>query len=32
MKAEYAALCEVSREIVYVKRILKYMGFEKYVA
>jgi len=32
MEAEYAALCEVSREIVYVKRILKHMSFEKYVA
>jgi len=26
MEAEYAALCEVSREIVYVKRILKHMA------
>jgi len=32
MEAEYAALCEVSREIIYVKRILKHIGFEKYVA
>jgi len=32
MEAEYAALYEVSREIVYVKRILKHMSFEKYVA
>jgi len=32
MEAEYAALGEVSRKIVYVKRILKHMGFEKYVA
>jgi len=31
IEAEYAALCKVSREIVYVKRILKHMGFEKYV-
>jgi len=31
MEAEYAVLCEVPREIVYVKRILMHMGFEKYV-
>jgi len=32
MEAEYATLCEISRQIIYVKRILKHMGFEKYVA
>jgi len=32
IKAEYAVLCEVSRKIVYEKRILKHIGFEKYVA
>jgi len=32
MEAGYAPLCEVSREIVYVKRILKHIGFKKYVA
>jgi len=32
MEADYTAFCEVSREIVYIKRILKHMGFEKYVA
>jgi len=31
MEAEYAALCEVSLEIVYVKQILKHISFEKYV-
>lgn len=31
MEAEYAALSEVSREIVYIKRLLIHMGFEKYV-
>jgi len=32
MEAEYAALCEVSREIIYVKGILKHIrGFKKYV-
>lgn len=31
MEAEYAALVEVSREIVYLKRLLMHMGFEKYV-
>jgi len=31
MEAEYAALAEVSREVVYLKRLLKYVGFEKYV-
>lgn len=31
MKAEYAALAELSREIVYVKRLLTYMGFEKFI-
>lgn len=31
MEAEYAALSEVSREIVYIKRLLVHMGFEKYV-
>lgn len=31
MEAEYAALAEISREIVYVKRLLTYMGFEKFV-
>jgi len=31
MEAEYAALSEVSREIIYVKRLLVHMGFEKYV-
>lgn len=31
MEAEYAALCEVSREIVYIRRLLIHMGFEKYV-
>ena len=30
MEAEYAALSEVSREIVYIKRLLMHMGFEKY--
>jgi len=31
MEAEYTALAEISREIIYIKRILEYMGFEKYV-
>lgn len=31
MEAEYAALAEVSKEVVYLKRLLNYMGFEKYV-
>lgn len=31
MEAEYAALAEISREIIYVKRLLTYMGFEKFV-
>ncbi|KAL0117638.1 hypothetical protein PUN28_008790 [Cardiocondyla obscurior] len=31
MEAEYAALSEVSREVVYLKRLLIHMGFEKYV-
>ncbi|XP_039303475.1 secreted RxLR effector protein 161-like [Solenopsis invicta] len=31
MEAEYAALCEVSHEIVYIRRLLIHMGFEKYV-
>lgn len=31
MEAEYAALAEISREIVYVKRLLTYMGFEKFI-
>jgi len=31
MEAEYAVLCEVLREVIYVKWILKHMGFEKYV-
>ena len=31
MEAEYAALSEVSREVVYIKRLLIHMGFEKYV-
>ena len=31
MEAEYAALSEVSREIVYIKRLLLHMGFEKCV-
>jgi len=31
MEVEYAALCEISREVIYVKRILKHMSFEKYV-
>lgn len=31
MEAEYAALAEMSREIIYVKRLLTYMGFEKFV-
>ena len=32
MEAEYAALAEISREIVYIKRLLSYMGFEKFVS
>ena len=31
MKAKYAALSEISREIVYIKRLFSYIGFEKYV-
>jgi len=31
MEAEYAALSKVSQEIVYIKRLLAHMGFEKYV-
>lgn len=31
MEAEYAVLSKVSREIVYIKRLLVHMGFEKYV-
>lgn len=31
MEAEYAALSEVSREVVYLKRLLTHMGFKKYV-
>lgn len=31
MEAEYAALSEVSREIVYIKRLMIHMGFEMYV-
>lgn len=31
MEAEYAALSEVSREVIYLKRLLIHMGFEKYV-
>jgi hypothetical protein len=31
MEAEYAALSEVSREIVYIKRLLAHMGFHRYV-
>lgn len=31
MEAEYAALAEISREIVYIKRLLIHMGFGKYV-
>jgi len=31
MEAEYAALAEVSREVVYLKRLLSYIGFEKYI-
>jgi len=31
MEAEYAALCEVSHEIIYIKQILIHMGFEKYI-
>src|SRR6187551_259815 len=30
MEAKYAALSEVSREVVNVKRLLNHMGFEKY--
>ena len=28
MEAEYAGLAEISREVVYVKRLLTYMGFK----
>lgn len=31
MEAEYAALAEISREIIYIKRLLTHMGFEKFV-
>ncbi|CAK9820302.1 Retrovirus-related Pol polyprotein from transposon TNT 1-94 [Anthophora plagiata] len=31
MEAEYAALSEISREVIYIKRLLIHMGFEKYV-
>lgn len=31
MEAEYATLAEVSKEVVYLKRLLNYIGFEKYV-
>lgn len=31
MEAEYAALSEVSREVVYLKRLLTHMGFKKYM-
>lgn len=31
MEAEYAALPEVSKEVIYLKRLLNYIGFEKYV-
>ena len=31
MEAEYVALSEVSREVIYIKRLLQHMGFEKYV-
>lgn len=32
MEAEYVALSEISREVVYIKRLLTHMGFEKYTA
>jgi len=32
MEAEYGALAEVCREIVYIKRLLKDTGFEKFVS
>lgn len=31
MEAEYVALSEVSREVVYLKRLLTHMGFKKYM-
>lgn len=31
MEVEYTALAEILREIVYVKRLLTYMSFEKFV-
>lgn len=31
IKAEYVALAEISKEIIYLKRLLSYMSFEKYV-
>lgn len=31
MEAEYAALAEISREIIYIRRLLTHMGFEKFV-
>ncbi|KMQ85178.1 retrovirus-related pol polyprotein from transposon tnt 1-94 [Lasius niger] len=31
MEAEYAALAEISREIIYIKRLLTHMGFKKFV-
>lgn len=30
MEAEYTALAEVAREVIYIKRLLVHMGFEKY--
>lgn len=30
MEAEYAALAEVSKEVVYIKRLLHHMGFYNY--
>ncbi|CAK9827765.1 Retrovirus-related Pol polyprotein from transposon TNT 1-94 [Anthophora retusa] len=31
MEAEYTALAEVSREVIYIIRLLSHMGFDKYV-
>jgi len=31
MEAEYAALCEMSKELVFLKRLLIHMGLEEYV-
>jgi len=31
MEAEYAALAEISREIIYIRRLLTHMGFKKFV-